>query len=122
MSTEPIFELLTRAIDVAALRQSVHASNIANADVTGYRRLEVSFEKALDAATTAQAAAAPDVAAGRAEEQGTARIVASADETVRLDQEMAEMARNSVRYQALVTAFEKTIGLLRLAVRDGREG
>jgi flagellar basal-body rod protein FlgB len=133
MDTDPIFAVLARAIDVSALRQSAHAANIANAEVAGYRRLEVSFERALDAAKSADVASAmagaQDAGAAQAiagatdaaTEQGTPSIVTSSD-SVRLDQEMAQMAQNSVRYQALITAFEKTIGLLRLAVRDGREG
>ncbi len=128
MNTDPIFAILSRAIDVSALKQSAHAANVANADVAGYRRLEVTFERALDAAQAGQdvAIAGRQLLAGQpgaeAMGQGTPRIVASATEEVRLDQEMAQMARNSVRYQALITAFEKTMSLLRLAVRDGREG
>lgn len=143
MNTDPIFAVLARAIDVSAMKQSAHAANIANAEVPGYRRLEVSFAGALEAAKageSAQAAATAGAASATAStaaatagtasatagsastsEQGVAHVVTSS-ESVRLDQEMAQMAQNSVRYQALITAFEKTIGLLRLAVRDGREG
>jgi hypothetical protein len=35
---------------------------------------------------------------------------------------MAHMAENAVRYQALLGAIERTLGTLRSAARDGREG
>ena len=97
--SNPVFALLSRALDAAALRQAVHTTNIANADVADFRRLEVSFDAELQAA----------------------RAVAT-DEAVRLDKEMALMAKDAVQYQALLGAFERSIGLLRLAARDGREG
>jgi flagellar basal body rod protein FlgB len=50
-----------------------------------------------------------------------ARVVAVPGETVRLDEEMAAMAQNAVRYQALLGAIEKTMGALRYAAREGRE-
>ena len=41
---------------------------------------------------------------------------------VRLDQEMAQMAQNAVRFQQLIGAFERTTGLLRMAIHEGRGG
>jgi flagellar basal-body rod protein FlgB len=115
--TAPIFALLGRALDAAALRQAVHTTNIANADVDGYRRLEVVFQDEL-----VRAAALTPGGTGAFEVSMTpVRVVPSADEMVRLDQEMAQMAQNAVRYQALVGAFEGATGLLRLAIREGRE-
>jgi flagellar basal-body rod protein FlgB len=106
MSTDPIFPLLSRAIDVCALRQSVHAANIANIDVEGYRRMEVSFADELR----------------RADDAAAPQVVLADDQSTRLDQEMALMAKNSIEYQALLSAFERSIGMLRLAVKEGREG
>jgi flagellar basal body rod protein FlgB len=48
-------------------------------------------------------------------------MVESAETHVKLDQEMAQMAENAVRYQALLGAIERTLGMLRTAARDGRE-
>jgi flagellar basal body rod protein FlgB len=48
--------------------------------------------------------------------------VESSETRVRLDQEMAQMAENAVRYQALIGAIERTLSTLRYAARDGREG
>ena len=47
-STNVTLDLLARAVEVSALRQSVYTSNIANAGVEGYRRMEVSFDRELE--------------------------------------------------------------------------
>lgn len=106
-SIDPVLELLGRAVDVSALRHSVHATNIANANTEGYTRIEL----VVDGATAN--ADGPAV--------GTPRVVTTPGEAVRLDEEMAAMAQNAVRYQTLLSAFEKTMGLLRSAAREGRE-
>lgn len=110
-STEPLFALLGRAIDTAALRQAVHVANIANADASGYHRLQVQMEASLQ-----------PVDAEPSSPLTQARVVRAADDTVRLDQEMALMAKDAVHYQALLGAFERTIGTLKAAIREGREG
>jgi flagellar basal-body rod protein FlgB len=102
--TTPTLELLARAIDATAMRQGVYASNVANAGVDGYRRMEVMLD-------SVAAPADPTIAPA---------IVAT-DSVVKLDEEMARMAKNTLRYEVLLGAFEKSIGTLRLAVREGRE-
>lgn len=120
LNADPVLALLSRALDTAALRQTVHVTNVANADSEGYRRLEVvspaeiarlnAEGPALDAnEALAWAAAEPEV-------------VESAESRVRLDQEMAQMSENAVRYQALLGAIERTLGMLRYAAKEGREG
>jgi flagellar basal-body rod protein FlgB len=112
----PISALLSRALDIAALRQAVHTSNIANAGVEGFRRLDVSFDTEL-----ARANAALGVDAASTDALTQPRVVET-NETVRLDQEMALMAKDAVQYQALLGAVDRSFGLLRLAVKEGREG
>lgn len=116
---DPMLNLLAKAVDVAALRQSVHASNVANADVAGYRRLEVQFAPELTAAVEGRALDAQGMNAAATQ---IPELVPSTDSQVHLDQEMAQMSQNALRYQALLSAFEKTISVLRYAAREGREG
>lgn len=104
---DPVLQLLGRAVDVTALRHSVHAANIANANAENFSRMEVVLD---GAANGTEGAPAPEP-----------RVVTVPGEVVRLDEEMAAMAQNAVRYQTLLGAFEKTIGTLRAAARDGRE-
>ncbi len=111
----PVFDALSRALDVAALKQAVHTANIANAGVPNYHRLEVSFD--------AQVARASDEMTGDDAAVDTgAHVVRSADETVRLDQEMALMAKDAARYQTLLSAFDRSVGILHMAIKEGREG
>ena len=121
LETQPVFALLQRALDVAALKQAVHTTNIANADVQGYRRLEVQFDSELEQAT---ALATPnETAPSRESEAPTpARVVVAADDTVRLDREMALMAKDALHYQMLLGAVDRTSSLLRLAINEGKGG
>lgn len=105
IDSTPTLELLARAIDATALKQGVYAANIANAGVADYRRLEVAVEQA------APAQGGFDVAPS----------IITTDSAVKLDEEMARMAQNTLRYQILLGAFERSIGTLRLAVREGRD-
>lgn len=114
--TTPTMALLEHAIDVSAMRQSVHAANIANANVDGYSRLEVTFDAALEQAGLQ--------AIGTPSSNGTlplgASAVVSTGDVVKLDEEMAAMAKNALRYQLLLGAFERSLGSVRLAINEGR--
>jgi flagellar basal-body rod protein FlgB len=114
--TTPTMALLEQAIDVSALRQSVHAANIANASVEGYSRLDVTFDAAL-AQANLKTSNSPS-SSGMLPLETTA-IVATGD-VVKLDEEMAAMAKNSLRYQILLNAFERSVGSVRLAINEGR--
>jgi flagellar basal-body rod protein FlgB len=96
----PVSALLSQALDNASLRQAVHTSNIANANVEGFQRLDVSFDAVLEGLSPGH--------------------VVTTNRTVRLDSEMALMAKDAVQYQALLNAADRSFGLLRLAVREGR--
>jgi flagellar basal-body rod protein FlgB len=119
LNADPIIALLSRALDAAALRQTVHATNVANVNTEDYHHLEVIYS----AEQQRLNAAGPAIDAQEALQwaQAEPEVVESAETTVRLDQEMAQMAENSVRYQALLGAIERTLGMLRTAARDGKE-
>jgi flagellar basal-body rod protein FlgB len=114
LTTTPTFEVLADAIDRSALKQAVYAANVANANVEGYRRLEVAFDAQLD--TAARAFGAPTTFGGAE----PTRVVATST-MVKLDEEMALMAKNALQYQTLIGAYEKQLSLLRLAIKEGRE-
>jgi flagellar basal-body rod protein FlgB len=114
LGTEPIFAELSRALDLVELRHSVHASNIANASTDGYQRMEVLANESVSPIAAELDAGAAQLPVGE--------VVPSANATVRLDQEMAQMAQNALRFQQLIGAFERTTGLLRMAIHEGRGG
>lgn len=117
-----------QALNLYAKRGQVLAANIANADTPGYLARDFNFQQALAAATggatSGVAGAAAPVAmartnpadmnasgapAGGGSEAGTPPLLyqvplqASMDgNTVNIDQQRAEFAQNSVRYEATV--------------------
>ena len=120
LNADPVLALLSRALDAASLRQTVHATNVANVDTEGYHRMEVVYSAELQRANAG--APALDTEQALQWSQAEPEVVESAETRVRLDTEMAQMAENAVRYQALLGAIERTLGTLRYAARDGREG
>lgn len=114
LTSTATFQMLTDAIERSALRQAVYSANIANANVTGYRRMEVAFDTELERARVAMASLD-----GAQMPTATTQVVAT-DDGVKLDEEMALMARNALQYQVLLGAFDGQMGLLRLAIREGR--
>jgi flagellar basal-body rod protein FlgB len=126
--TTPTLQLLAHATELSAMRQSVYAANIANAGVEGYRRLEVAFDREVERFALAIAGGgngdstlAPlPVSASSWLGPQTATVVQT-DATVQLDQEMALMAQNALRYQTLIGAFERTMQMMRSAIFEGRQ-
>lgn len=118
--TTPTLQLLEHATEVSAMRQSVYAANIANAEVEGYRRLEVAFDREVERFALEIADAGKSRAEGSWLGPQTASVYQTAD-AVKLDQEMALMAQNALRYQTLIGAFERTMNTMRMAIREGRE-
>jgi flagellar basal-body rod protein FlgB len=110
------FQTLSDAIERSALRQAVYAANIANANVPGFERMEVAFDAQVARANLALGNREPSSSPFRAETH-----VVSTHEAVKLDEEMAHVAKNALQYQVLVGAYEKQVSLLRMAVKDGRE-
>jgi flagellar basal-body rod protein FlgB len=115
---------LSAALDAASRRQALVAANIANAETEGYQPLRLSFKARLD-----------EVRAGlrdggwldpasleilRSLGEGEAEARAGTD-PVRLDAEMADLARNAVQFQALVQGVSRHLSLLALAAGDGRK-
>ena len=89
---------LERAIAGAAQRQSLLASNLANANTPGYKPKDVDFHSALHAGTTQNDVMRPDGSG------------------VDTDVESAKMAQNALEYQALVAAARGRIDLLESAM------
>lgn len=93
--------LVLRVLDAGAMRQAVHAANIANASVPDYQPLRVDFDALVDAVP---------------------RVVPDATATpAPVDREVALMMENSLHYQALLNALGRESSMLRLAIREGRD-
>ena len=121
---DPIFhsdnyQLARKLLDAAALRQEAIASNIANAETPGYRRLEV----ATDFADQLKA----QVRNGELNADGNevrptlvqdphARTVRPDGNSVDIENELLAMNKNSVEYEFLTEVVSKNIKQLKMAI------
>lgn len=116
------FQTLDLALGAASKRQEVLANNLANVNTPGYKRLDVDFDgvlsQAVDAARTGDRskldALRPEVG------QDDAVAVRADGNSVDVDQEMAFLAENNVRYNALVQLTQKQLDTLKYVISDGR--
>lgn len=110
-------QLVSKSLDASALRHQAIAQNIANASVPGAKAVRVQFEELLGS-LRAELDAGHSI---KAEAVPTARLVTDASEhPISLDQEMAALSSNSMQYQALLRAMSRHLGILSVALQDGR--
>ena len=105
--------VLQKAMSGAALRQSVLASNLANANTPGYIRKDVDFSGALrnamdsggDVANVQFAPTVDQTAVMRQDGNG-----------VDVDTEASNLAQNELNYEALVSVSSARLDILRYAM------
>ena len=121
---DPIFhsdnyQLARKLLDAAALRQEAIASNIANAETPGYRRLEVSTDFAAQLKARARAG---ELNRDRDELQPTlvqdqhARTVRPDGNSVEIEHELLAMNKNAVEYEFLTEVVSRNIKQLKMAI------
>lgn len=130
-----LIEMIEGGMDLTVSRRRLIASNVANAETPKYRAVDVDFERYLRDAQGAGARLArvsmirshdrhlqPLVMAPhlplrwRLEPLGELRADGN---TVDLEQEMAKMAENQVRFEALADALNRVFSLLEEAATEG---
>jgi flagellar basal-body rod protein FlgB len=123
-NTEAItVEMATLALDAASLRHQAIAHNIANAGTPGFAPVRVSFEEQLGAVRAALRDGAPVDHALLARVHPVMirdTVAGGADRTAMLDMEVADMAQNTVQYEALLKALGKHLAILGSAVNEGK--
>lgn len=121
---DPIFQsdnyqLARKLLDGAVLRQEAIASNIANAETPGYRRLDVSGDFASElrarSAQTGGNASFEDLRPKLVEDLH-ARSVRPDGNSVEVERELLEMNRNTVEYDFLADVVSRNIKQLRMAI------
>ncbi|MCX5645663.1 MAG: flagellar basal body rod protein FlgB [Phycisphaerae bacterium] len=113
-----IVGLLESGIKAEELRQRTIASNIANIETPGYRRLDVRFEELLAKAMKSQRAADPDDLEPEIF-QPKATPVKSNGNDVNMEMEIGEMLKNSFRQTAFVRLLRKKFAQAEEAVNTG---
>ena len=105
---------LERAISGASLRQEVLANNLANAETPGFQRSDVDFQTQL---TQAMKTGSPEAIASTTFSAQTENTVMRADGNgVDIDVESANMAKNGLEYEALISVAKARIGIIQSAM------
>ncbi len=117
------FALAAKLLDAAVLRQEAIATNIANAETPGYRRLDVSPEFDRELRNVMGRGASPAELRGIEVElkpDEFARSMRHDGNTVEVEQEMLEMNRNTVTYEFLTDYVSNSFKSLKFAI-TGRQ-
>ncbi len=121
------FDSIGLALGAAGKRQEVLANNVANVNTPGFKRQDVSFEdtlaRALDESAARTGSAPSDDALDgvnyTVETQGSTSMRSDGN-NVDIDHEMALLAENNVRYNALIQMATKKIETMKYVISDGR--
>ena len=121
---DPIFhsdnyQLARKLLDASALRSEAIASNIANAETPGYRRLDVStdFAEQLKARTQAgELSGDNDTLRPTLVQDPYARTVRPDGNSVDFENELLAMNKNSVEYEFLTDVVSGNIKQLKMAI------
>lgn len=114
---------LTLALDAAALRQQAIAANVANQATPGYVPVKVDFGAQMqEARRSLEMRGRIDSASLAGVRPSLAPVHApdGAAQPTTLDEQMADLAENTVRYQALAKGLARQFSILSAAVNDGR--
>lgn len=124
---DPIFQssnylLARKLLDASVLRQNAIASNIANAETPGYRRVDLApnfaaeLKARMSGATSGEGMASINQLTPTLVEDAHARSVRPDGNSVEVEREMLEMNRNSVDYDFLTELVSRNLKQLRLAI------
>ena len=125
----PILTVLEKGLNASSLRQKVLADNVANVDTPGFKRSDVDFQQALNAAlgtrgsTLSLKTSVPrHIAIGTAENQSLVQTDHSTSlrndsNNVDIDREMTNVAENGLYYNALTRTISSQLGMLRMVIK-----
>jgi flagellar basal-body rod protein FlgB len=107
--------LLEAGIKAEGLRQKTIASNIANIETPGYRRLDVKFEEVLAKALKSPGPVDLDAIEPQVHQPQNTPIKANGND-VSMEAEVGEMLKNSLRQTAYVRLLRKKFSQIETAV------
>ena len=115
---------LKDALDASWLRNEVISDNIANVDTPGYKRKTVKFEEFLNSSMKSSKIDNGQTKLGSSgmmvtEDYSNLSIRADGN-NVDIENEMAELATNSLRYNTLIQKMNGEFQTLRTVIRGGR--
>jgi len=119
------FQIIKTAMDVAMLRQNVHAQNVANAETPGYKRKYVVFEELLQESLKLQLSNTNKSHIQRVQQpvqpqvkQEEAFFYKNDESGVDIDFEISQMTANGLRYEVLSRLMSKNIEFYNIVLRS----
>ena len=119
------FAVLGKALDAYSLRHRVSSNNIANAATPGFKRSYVPFEEELGEAMRDGSGAREGLLKDLDELDLRAKVdhlTESREDgnNVDMEQEIAEMAKNNLRYAGAGSIVKKKVEMYRYVISEGR--
>jgi flagellar basal-body rod protein FlgB len=114
--------LLERSLDIRTPRQRILSSNIANSETPGYEAKDIPFEKILERSMNQYSLLPLERTHTNHLPEGmvTEIMAETVPGGVNIDQEMAKLAENNLRFQAEVQALLKKFEALRTTISETR--
>jgi len=123
-------KLLERVLDIRMNAHQVHMSNVANANVPGYKAKKLEFESAVHQALESAERAKVQNAYEDQLEKAVQQIKADVYEdplapmngngnTVNMEREQTDLAKNTIAYQAAITIINKRLAMQKYVFSDG---
>lgn len=126
-SDAEMMSALRRSLSLAATKQVVSASNLANLSTPGYKAQEVDFDQALEQHTGARLAVTNSRHLGGPPDGGAPVPTREADlaarrdgNTVQLDRELLNMTRAAGEFARAQTALAAKFRLVKYAINESR--
>ena len=114
-NTNSVTDLLNAGIQVENFRQKALASNFANFETPGYRRLDVKFDELLAACSGSSSNRDLNRAEPEFYEPKVTPIKADGND-VKIDFEVGQLVKNSLRHKAYVRLLNKKYSQIELAI------
>lgn len=119
-------QLVSLALDAALARHAAIATNIANVATPGFQPLTARFDQLVEQLQATAGDRSLDATTGGLAQsmseslESQPLMVDTRSSEVQLDMQMAELSKNSLHYQALLTAQGKLMDLAQLAIGEGK--
>jgi len=112
----PTYDASKHLLDAAALRQEALASNVANAETPGYKRVDLNPTFAREFAARLKAGDVASVPSPRIVEDPAASSQRIDGNNVEVDKELLAMGKNGAEFETLTEFVSGSLKQLRMAI------
>jgi flagellar basal-body rod protein FlgB len=116
MLDSPLFDQIGRYLDLAARRQELIVSNMANVDTPGYRTRDLDFESELQRAASGQASSSPGIV------QVEGLLQRPDGNNVSVDREALLLAQTQLEFRMGAQLLKHKFQMLENVIKEGGTG